>query len=126
MGEFEPPIQKEPIRDPKLSVEADDYIERLTGPGGMTYGEAYRNAQKRLGNRFYAESGSKNGSGLGDHDAEIMAATQRMIAAVDAGIRQPAPPKSGETDDQIRQRHAETLRNRRITQNPIDDLERVS
>jgi hypothetical protein len=93
-----------PLKNPNLSDEENSRVDTLMDTGGMTTGEAWRNAPVISPNPKPEEIDEK----------ATLAAAQRVVGNIEPEDDLPtaAPPKPGEPDESIRRRHREALKAR--------------
>jgi hypothetical protein len=112
-----------PLRNPDLSEDDDRKLDTMMDGAGKTSGEAWRRIDVRMPGPTQAEASIAD-----PHIQAASAAARRVVGATTIethlqDVRQPAPPKRGETDQQIRDRHAEALRGRDESEPPGFDPE---
>jgi hypothetical protein len=98
---------EEPLRSPHLSEDADRELDKLVDGGVEVAGEAWKKVTKKYGTTDW----------LGEATVQKL----RDLSKED-DVPTAAPPKPGESDEQIRQRHRDALRARE-TDNPPDQSE---
>jgi len=94
-----------PLDNPDLSQAENRRLDRLMDAGGHTSGEAWRRIPVKSEETVPTEV----------PDAEVAAAAHRVVGTVesdDSDIPTASPPRPGESDESIRSRHRQALRER--------------
>lgn len=93
---------KGPLRNPNLTPKEDARLDTLMDTAGRTTGEAWQQTPVL----------SPNPPETPVNDEEVTAAAHRIVPEADLDVAQPAPPQPGESDEEIRQRHRDALKER--------------
>lgn len=123
-----PQQETEELRSPHLTHDEDDRLNALEA-SGKSYHEAWRILLSEMTSERRTEVEAANNTTENQSDDVIsnaVSATQRVIEEPHPLDVQPEPPKSGETDEDIRHRHKKRLLDVQVTPPTADEQVRAN